>query len=100
MKVEKSCVTFLLCSLCWYVHKPDAQNSWDDNTHTQRLGGRAVTSLLLLFFLILLLFCASRSSDSVANNKVVYYFHVKYIRNFAPDGHGTKFSCVGGGVRV
>ena len=31
-------------------------------------------------------------SDSVANNKVVYYFHVKCIRNFAPDGHGTQFS--------
>ena len=25
------------------------------------------------------------------------YLHVKCIINFAPDGHGTKFSCVGGG---
>ena len=31
--VKKSCVTFLLCDLGWYVHKPDVQNEWDDNTH-------------------------------------------------------------------
>ena len=31
---EKSCETFLLCDLGWYVHKPDVQNKWDDNTHT------------------------------------------------------------------
>ena len=64
-----------------------------------RLGGRAVNSLLFYFF-ILFLFCTSCISESVANNKVVYYFHVKCIQNFAPDGHGTKLSCVGGGVRV
>ena len=33
-KVEKSCVTFLLCDPGWYVHKPDVQNKWDDNTQT------------------------------------------------------------------
>ena len=31
-KVEKSCVTFLLCDPGCYVHKPDVQNKWDDNT--------------------------------------------------------------------
>ena len=31
---EKSCVIFLLCDPGWYVHKPDVQNKWDDNTHT------------------------------------------------------------------
>ena len=58
------------------------------HTHTGYAEGRLIAS------------SASRISDSVANNKVVYYFHVKHIRNFAPDGHDTKFSCVGGGVRV
>ena len=24
----------LLCDPGWYVHKPDVQNKWDDNTHT------------------------------------------------------------------
>ena len=34
-KVEKSCVTFLLCDPGWCVHKSDVQNKWDDNTqHT------------------------------------------------------------------
>ena len=33
-KVEKSCVTFLLCDPDWYVHKPDVHNKWDDSTHT------------------------------------------------------------------
>ena len=33
-KMEKSCVAFLLCDPGWYVHKPDVQNKWDDNTHT------------------------------------------------------------------
>ena len=28
-------MTFLLCDPGWYVHKPDVQNKWDDNTHTQ-----------------------------------------------------------------
>ena len=32
--VEKSCVTFLLCDPGWYVHNPDVQNKWDDNTRT------------------------------------------------------------------
>ena len=49
---------------------------------------------------VLLLFCTSRISFYVATNKVLYFFHVKCIRNFAPDSHGTKFSCVGGGVWV
>ena len=31
---EKSCVTFLLCDPGWYVHKPDVQNNWEENTHT------------------------------------------------------------------
>ena len=40
-KVEKSCVTFLLCDPGWYVHRPDVQNKWDDKTHTrERLWGR------------------------------------------------------------
>ena len=34
-KVEKSCVNFLLRDPVWYVHKPDVQNKWEDNTHTQ-----------------------------------------------------------------
>ena len=42
---------------------------------------------------VLLLFCTSRISFYVATNKVLYFFHVKCIRNFAPDSHGTKFSC-------
>ena len=33
-KVEKSCLTILLCDPGWYVHKADIQNKWDDNTHT------------------------------------------------------------------
>ena len=33
-KVEKSCVTLLLSDPGWYVHKPDVQNNWDDNKHT------------------------------------------------------------------
>ena len=33
-KVEKSCVTFLLCDHGWCVHKSDVQNKWDDNKHT------------------------------------------------------------------
>ena len=32
MKVEKSCVTFLLWDPGWCVHKSDVQNIWDDNT--------------------------------------------------------------------
>ena len=34
-KLEKSCVTFLLCDPGSYVHKPDVHNKWVDNTHTQ-----------------------------------------------------------------
>ena len=30
-KVEKSCVTVLLCDPGWCVHKSDVQNKWDDN---------------------------------------------------------------------
>ena len=26
-------MTFLPCDPGWYVHKPDVQNKWDDNTH-------------------------------------------------------------------
>ena len=37
-KVEKSYVTFLLCDPGWCVHKSDAQNKWDDNTHTKTRG--------------------------------------------------------------
>ena len=29
-------MTFLLRDPGWYVHKPDVQNKWDDNTHTLR----------------------------------------------------------------
>ena len=36
--MEKFCVTFLLCDPGWYVHKPDVQNEWDDNTHTTHYG--------------------------------------------------------------
>ena len=102
MEVEKSCVTFLPCAPCWYVHKPGVQNKWDDNTHTERLGGRVVNSLLFYFiFHFIVVLYITHKTDSVANNKVVYYYlHVKCIRNFTPDGHGTKFSCVGGGVRL
>ena len=31
---EKSCVTFLLCDLGWYVQELDVQNGWEENTHT------------------------------------------------------------------
>ena len=34
IKVEKSCVTFLLCDPGWCVHKSDVQSKWDDNTHS------------------------------------------------------------------
>ena len=27
-------MTFFLCDLARYVHKPDVQNKWDHNTHT------------------------------------------------------------------
>ena len=27
-------MTFLLCDPGWYVHKPDVQNKWEENTHT------------------------------------------------------------------
>ena len=39
-KVETLCVAFLLCDPGWYVHKPDVENKWDDNTHrhTSPLG--------------------------------------------------------------
>ena len=36
-KVEKSCLTFLLCGPGWCVHKSDVHNKWDDNTHTHAL---------------------------------------------------------------
>ena len=100
MKVEKSCVTFL-CVPCWYVHKPDVQNSWDDNTYTHAdwAEGRLIPLYYILYYFIVVS-CIRIISGSVENKKVVYYFQVKYIRNFAPDGHGTKFSCVGGGMRV
>ena len=60
-----------------------------------------VNSLLfnLIFHFIVVLYITHKS-DYVANNKVAYYLHVKSIINFAPEGHGTKFSCVGGGVRL
>ena len=35
-KVDKSCVTFLLCDPGWCVHKSDSQNKWDDDTPTRR----------------------------------------------------------------
>ena len=84
MEVEKSCVTFLLCGPCWYVHKPDVQNKWDGktHTHTHRLCGRAVNSLL---------FCASRRSDSVASTRWCIISMFLYSK-FAPDDHGTRFS--------
>ena len=31
---KKSCVTFLLCDPDWFVHKPDVQNKWEENTRT------------------------------------------------------------------
>ena len=31
-------MTLLLYDLGRYVHKPDVQNKWDDNTHTQKKG--------------------------------------------------------------
>ena len=36
-------MTFLLCDLDWYVHKPDVQNKWDGNTHahTHTHGGQS-----------------------------------------------------------
>ena len=30
---EVLCVIFFLCNPGWYVHQPDVQNKWDDNTH-------------------------------------------------------------------
>ena len=30
-KVEKSCLTFLMCDPGWCVHKSDVQIKWDDN---------------------------------------------------------------------
>ena len=60
-----------------------------------------VNSLLFHFtFHFSVVLYITRKSDSVANNKVVYYLHFKCVTNFAPDGHGTKFSCVGGRVRL
>ena len=41
-KVEKSSVTFLLCDSGWCVHKSDAQNKCDDNTHTRTLHAMSV----------------------------------------------------------
>ena len=44
-KVEKSCVAFLLCDPGWYVHKPDVQNKWDDNTHTHTYQWNSIEHL-------------------------------------------------------
>ena len=38
---EILCELFL-CYPGWYVHKPDIQNKWDDNTHTQHTELNAV----------------------------------------------------------
>ena len=39
---EKSCVTFLLlCDPGWYVHKPDVQNKWVENTHKHTHGDQS-----------------------------------------------------------
>ena len=32
-KLFSTLQTFLLCDPGWYVHKPGAQNKWDDNKH-------------------------------------------------------------------
>ena len=37
-KVDKSCVTFLLCYPGWYVHKPDVQNKLDDTLYSRKRG--------------------------------------------------------------
>ena len=29
----------ILCDPGWYVHKPDVQNKWEDNTHTRKQRG-------------------------------------------------------------
>ena len=50
MEVEKSCVTFLLCGPCWYVHKPDVQNKWDGNTHTHTHTDYAEGRLIAFYF--------------------------------------------------
>ena len=31
-------MTFLLYDPGWYVHKPDIQNKWDDNSHTHKIS--------------------------------------------------------------
>ena len=74
-------MSFLLCGPCWYVHKPDVQNQWDDNKHTQRDRAEGRLVALYIIFLISFSTCTSHMSDYVAKNKVVYYFHVNCIQN-------------------
>ena len=40
-------MTFLLCDPVWFVHKPDVQNKWDDNTHTNTHHSMSFPSLPL-----------------------------------------------------
>ena len=92
MEVEKSCVTFLLCGPCWYVHKLDVQNKWDDNTERERdwAEGRLIATYFDIF---LFLFC-TLLIVSCCQHKVGQYFHVKCIKKNCSslDGHGARFS--------
>ena len=48
-KVEKSCVTSLLCDPVWCAHKSDVQNKWEDSTqaHTHNIKLLIVEGLML-----------------------------------------------------
>ena len=65
--MEKFCVNFLLCASCWYVHKPDVQNKWEDNTHIERDWAEGRLKAFYFNLFIFILFCTSCISDSVAN---------------------------------
>ena len=55
-------MTFLLCDPGWYVHKPDVQNKWEDNTHTHASIG-ARSPLPTPSFLSLMSTCGEVGSD-------------------------------------
>ena len=48
-------MTFLLSDPGWYVHKPDVQNKWEDNTLTPRIKLPFLLTVTLSVFLVSLI---------------------------------------------
>ena len=92
-------MTFLLCDPGWYVHKPDVQNKWDENTHTHTFwytvvvvystGSKARSSRFLRSFRneLVTYFFASVGTFSGS-----FYFSVTYF-GLSRD-HGNIFLCL------